>query len=378
VQHDNTKEEAWMAIYPVEPFIPGRKLSQMLYEQAVAPILAVHFPQLVYSAAHVGAGSDVLGFDTPQSTDHGWGPKLGLFVSEADYVEHKETIVRTFGEHLPYEIGGYPTNFVISQDGGWLEPIASRPINHGVMVSTVQEFFEGYLNIDPYAELSATDWLLLPQQLLRTIASGRVLHDGLGELEPIRAKLHFYPRDVWLYLLAAQWQRISQDEPFMGRCGDVGDELGSRLVAARLVRDLMRLCFLIERAYIPYAKWFGTAFARLECAAELGPIFDRVLRAEDWKAREGHLSLAYAAVARMHNTLAITEPLPTQVSTFHDRPYLVIHSDRFVDAIRAAIADEEVRRLPAHLGSIDQFVDSTDVLERSWRIARLRSMYEDE
>jgi hypothetical protein len=40
----------------------------------------------------------------------------------------------------------------------------------------------------------------------------------------------------------------------------------------------------------------------------------------------------------------------------------VLHSDDFVEAIRAAIADEAVRRLPPYIGSIDQFVDSTDVL----------------
>ena len=50
----------------------------------------------------------------------------------------------------------------------------------------------------------------------------------------------------------------------------------------------------------------------------------------------------------------------------------------YVDAIRAAITDEQVRRLPEHLGSVDQFVDSTDVLERDARLARLRPMYEAE
>jgi hypothetical protein len=367
-----------MPIYPVEPFIPGLKLSRMLYEQAVQPLLAAHFPRLVYSAVRMGAGSDVLGFDTPRSTDHGWGPKIELFLAEEEYADLKDPLDKLFREQLPYEIGGYPTNLAPSEDGGWMNPIADGPINHGVLLTTPHKFFREYMNVDPYAELSAVDWLIIPQQKLRTIASGVIVHDGLGRLEPIRDKLRYYPHDVWLYLLASQWQRISQDEPFMGRTGDVGDDLGSRLVAARLVRDLMRLCFLMERAYPPYIKWFGTAFARLECAAELGPILERVLRAEDWKQREQHLSLAYAAVARMHNALAITEPQPTQVETFFDRPYLVIQSGRFVDAIRAAIADEQVRRLPEHLGSVDQFVDSTDVLERDARLARLRAMYEEE
>ena len=367
-----------MPIYPVEPFIPGLKLSRMLYEQAVQPLLAAHFPRLAYSAARLGAGSDVLGFDTPRSTDHGWGPKVDLFLAEEDYVTLKAALDKLFREQLPYEIGGYPTNFAPAEDGGSMQPIASGPINHGVGVWTARAFFESYLGVDASAELNLVDWLRIPQQKLRTIASGHVFHDGLGALEPIRARLRYYPRDIWLYLLAAQWQRINQDEPFMGRTGDVDDDLGSRLVAARLARDLMRLCFLMERTYIPYVKWFGTAFARLECAAELAPILERVLRAEDWKEREGHLSIAYSTVARMHNALAITAPLPTQVETFFDRPYLVLQSGRFADAIYRAIVDEDVRRLPPYLGSVDQFVDSTDVLERDARLARLRAMYAEE
>jgi hypothetical protein len=142
----------------------------------------------------------------------------------------------------------------------------------------------------------------------------------------------------------------------MGRCGQVGDDLGSRLVAARLVRDLMRLCFLVKRRYAPYIKWFGSAFARLDCASDLVPIFTRVLEANSWEERQTHLTTAYEFVAKMHNTLGITEPLKTEVSQYHSRPFLVVHADIFVGAIRAVIKSEEVRVLPEHLGSIDQFI----------------------
>ena len=90
-----------------------------------------------------------------------------------------------------------------------------------------------------------------------------VFHDGLDELESVRRKFHYYPRDVWLYQLAAQWIKIFEDREFVSRCGDVGDELGSMIIAARQVKNLMRLCFLMERKYAPYTKWFGTAFSRL-------------------------------------------------------------------------------------------------------------------
>lgn len=158
----------------------------------------------------------------------------------------------------------------------------------------------------------------------------------------------------------------------MGRCGQVGDDLGSRLIAGRLIRDLMRLCFLIERQYAPYNKWFGTAFASLSCADTLMPIFNEVLSAASWQAREQPLSQAYGAVAQMHNALGITAPIEAKVSPFYDRPFNVIHSNRFVHAIREKITSAEVLALPAHLGSIDQFTDSTDVLHY---LERFRKIY---
>ena len=41
------------------------------------------------------------------------------------------------------------------------------------------------------------------------------------DTKSILEKLSYYPNDVWLYLLSTQWQRIAQEEPFMGRCGYV-------------------------------------------------------------------------------------------------------------------------------------------------------------
>ena len=194
------------------------------------------------------------------------------------------------------------------------------------------------------------------------ITAGKIFYDGLKELEAIRERFAYYPEDIWRYILVGQWARIAQEEAFVGRCGDVGDELGSRIIAARLVRDLMRLCFLMEKRYAPYPKWFGTAFSKLACADELTPVLESVLGASDWREREHHLSRAYELVARMHNGLGITDPLETTVSQFYDRPYLVINGDKFVFAIRASIEDEAMKRFPKYIGSIDQFGDSTDFL----------------
>ena len=361
------------------PFVPGLELSRIFYEEVVRPILDRHVPGLVHGAGRLSSGSDVLGFDTPRSMDHGWGPRTSLFLAEADYSRPlADRIIRVLGDELPFEVRGFPIHLAHNRDGtDVMAHSTTRPIAHGVSVTTVRRFFRRYLDADPLADapLRPDEWLAIPEQHLRTVTAGGVFHDGTGELTRAREQLRWYPRDVWLYLLAAQWRRIEQEEPFMGRCAEVGDELGSRLVAARLVREVMRLCFLMEREYTPYTKWFGTAFRRLACAPRLTPLFEAAVGAATREEREHYLSAAYEAVAELHNGLGITEPIEPRVSRFHDRPFLVIHGDRFWTALRAAIVDEDVRRLPAHLGSITQWVDSTDVLSSPGWFGRLREIY---
>jgi hypothetical protein len=176
--------------------------------------------------------------------------------------------------------------------------------------------------------------------------------------------------------MANQWQRIDQEEPFMARCGDVGDELGSRLVAMRQVSELMRLCFLMERQYGPYYKWFGTAFGQLHCAPMLIPVFHTLFDATDWRTREQHLSAAYLALIRMHNNLSITSFVKPEVSRFYNRPYLVPNASRLVERLHDAIHSPGVRGLPRNIGAIGQFVDSTDVLESVEDMRKLMVIYE--
>ncbi len=360
-------------------FIHGLDLSGLFYEEAVRPVLDSGFPNLPHSAALIGYGSEVLGYDTLRSTDHEWGPRLLLFLSETDHEAYAAPLWDALSRELPPLFRGYSTHFGPPNEEGTRLPEAreSGPVAHKVEVHTVGGFFNAWLGLDPRGESHPTDWLCLPQQRLLEVTAGRVYYDGLGDLGSVRQRLAYYPHDLWLYLLAAQWRRIGQEEPFMGRCGDVGDELGSRVIAARLVRDVMRLCFLMERVYAPYPKWFGTAFGRLACAPTLGPILEHALGATTWKERERYLSEAYEHVGAMHDALGITPPLKARVSRFHDRPYLVIHSDQFVHAIEAEIKDPEVLAVTTPVGAVDQWSDSTDVLSYPSVYRKLRTAYLD-
>ena len=289
-------------------FLPGLELSGYFYHEAVRPLLDQYYPGLQHAAARLDFGSDVLGFDTPMSMDHGWGPKVTLFLREDDFQAYQAEINRRLADDLPREVHSFSTHFGEPlADGGKMAVVDHGPIHHGADITTCVRFFKRYLGVDPSHPLCnplrEIDWLLIPQQRLRTVTAGCVYQDDQGQLEAIRQSLKWYPQDVWLYLLANQWRKIDQEEPFMGRCGDVGDETGSHWVAARLIGEVMRLCFLIERVYAPYTKWFGTGFSRLACAPGMSPWIQNALEGKNWREREEALSQVYVRVAEMTNAL---------------------------------------------------------------------------
>jgi hypothetical protein len=345
-------------------FIPGLKLSRLFYQEAVRPILEKHFPGLVYSAALIGHGSEVLGYDTPRSMDHHWGPQLQLFLTENDYPKYRLDIKNALGNELPHKFMGYSTSFGDPENTGvqLLVEQEDGPVNHRVVIVTPKTFFRHFLNFDPYSEISVTDWLTFPQQELLSITQGKVFWDGLGGLNTLRKKFSYYPQDVWLFLIACQWKKISQQEAFIGRCGELGDELGSRTIAADLVKELMQLCFLFEKTYFPYSKWFGTAFSRLKCAGKLAPVFTTILNSSNNKERESHLAQTYVIVGKLHNSLGITKPVESKITSYFGRPYKVIHAERFSDAAIDAIQDKKLKSIKPLIGSIDQFIDNTDFL----------------
>lgn len=363
-------------------FIPGAELSRRLYDHAVKPLLMRHFPGLAHSAALIGAGSEVLGFDTERSTDHDWGPRLHLFLTADDLAHHGARIDDLLSEQLPATIAGYPTNLIRNEHGTRHLRHTTGRIQHGVVIGELGAWLTGHLGFNPLTGITPRDWMATPAQTLAEVTGGAVHHDGLNLLQAARRALAWYPEDVWRYVLACQWQRIGQEEPFVGRCGEVGDEVGSAIVAARLVRDLMRLCLLINRIYPPYSKWLGSAFARLSEAGKLGATpcatlsatssaslaatFSATLAARDWRDREQHLVVACETIAALHNNLGLSASVDPRARPFHDRPFLVLDAGRFAQALIHGIGDPALRALPL-TGAIDQFVDNTDALAHRTR-----------
>jgi hypothetical protein len=257
------------------------------------------------AAALLGPGSEMLGYDDARSTDHDWPPQVTVFTT-AD--------IRAL---LPRSFEGLSVRGVV--------------VSQGLPAPT-----------------SWPEWLALAWQRIAESVGGVVLRDDDGSLSRDRAHLRWYPDEVWRYVLACQWRRIAQQEAFPGRCAEVGDALGAAVITAAISRDLMHLALLQARVWPPYAKWLGSAFARL-------PEVDALLSA----LLAGDLAAAYPLLAARQNALELCPALDVSVRPYLDRPYPVIGGDRFADALRATLDSLQAWPLT---GSVDQQVDSTDLL----------------
>src|SRR5262245_62390242 len=144
-------------------FIPGLELAGKFYQEAIRPILEADFSCAPYSAALIGTGSEVLGFDTDMSTDHHWGPRAMLFLRECDYDRCASAITESLRRKLPVRFCGYSTNYSEPDPHDHnvqrLQVVENGPVNHRVEARTIRGFFLDYLGFELYQDLEPPDWL---------------------------------------------------------------------------------------------------------------------------------------------------------------------------------------------------------------------------
>ena len=250
VQTCQLERAAESTLTAVTDFLPGIEPRPM----ATTKMLSVRSSTRRHTPRVGGWGSDVLDFDTERSTDHGWGPHLHVFVA-ADDVNAVRVRIR---DGLPDNYRGGPP----ASDGTTSLPAAGSRSSRS-MPGT------GTLRVQPLVprrarcsgscsrSSSSSRWSAAASSTTtsdhsRRSASGpRGTHTMCGCGCSCRVEG------------SAKRRRSSGARP---RSATTSDRRCSRPVG----RDVMRLCFLIERRYAPYSKWFGTAFSQLDAASDVG------------------------------------------------------------------------------------------------------------
>ncbi|MDT5044130.1 MAG: hypothetical protein QOE51_5115 [Actinoplanes sp.] len=331
-------------------FLPGVRLAALFYAEVVRPLLG----DLPHAAARVGPGSDVLGYDSPRSTDHDWGPRLEVFLAVGT---DGAAVSQRLRHELPATFRGWSVHFAPAGARVRSMAPAHGPVEHYVTVTDLGQWCRDLLGFDPRTGVSVAQWLATPWQRLAEMTGGAVFHDDAGDLSAVRDRLRWYPDDLWRYVLACQWRKIAQEEAFGGRAAEAGDEIGSLLVTGRVCREAVRLLLLLGRRWPPYEKWVGSAIRTDPVAPQLLG----ALRAGGFAQREDALCAVLEEAGRRQNALGLALAVDPARRGYFDRPYQVVGADRFAAALVAAIEDRELRERPL-TGAVSQVLDNTDAL----------------
>lgn len=342
---------------------PGASLSCAFFTDEVRPVVQHVLGHVGFLAGRLGSGSDVIGRDDDTSRDHDFGCRLTLLVDD-DAAHRVGDLDEQLEAELPDFFSGHPVRFQTTWDGR---------TRHKIDVHTVHEFAHSRLGFDLRRSLTPTEWLCLTGQSVLEVVGGPVFHDSTASYRTIIDMLSWYPDDLWYFVLASAWQRLSQELPFVGRTGQRGDEAGSRIVAGRLSRDLMHLAFVLNKTWPPYPKWMGTALLDLPDGPALGHTLEKVTSAGGWQERQSAIGQAVEQLAGRQRDVGLPTP-SAAIVPFFDRPYVTTH-EGLVTALTDKIEDDQIRELP-RIGSIEQWCDNVDLLCRPARRAAATRLYE--
>ena len=211
------------------------------------------------------------------------------------------TSTRTSPSSCPTSFAGHPTRFATTWD-----PV----VRHRVQVETARDLAVSRLGVDPTRDLTVgrlavADGPGRPRghRRARSSSTTRASWTAYGE------RLEWYPDDVWRHVVATDWARArARSCPSSAGRRERGDDLGSRVVAARLAGVAMHLGHLLERRWPPYAKWLGTSFAATAAGGRraLAPLQAGVA-ATDWRERESGLVEALRVLSRVQGDAGLPD-----------------------------------------------------------------------
>ncbi|UCG43063.1 MAG: DUF4037 domain-containing protein [candidate division WOR-3 bacterium] len=276
----------------------GIGLSESLFSEVVRPLLQRLFPELLdnISAAILGDGSEVLGYDDEISRDHNFSPRVVLFFEDETF----DRVGSAVAEQLKSGLPGRHAGVELLEHGG----------RSALQVLPLPRHFLEYLGV---AAMPATplDWLKYDEQRLLELTAGRVFHDPSGRLAELRQRFGFFPEQVRLYLLRLAFVRMSECAG-AERAVRRKDLVALRLYAGHFSYFAIKAAHLLERRYCPYHKWMARSLQGLgETGRKMHELVAALLSAATPEAaRTGFLDVLELLGARVTDELGVSRPGP--------------------------------------------------------------------
>ena len=233
----------------------GLEISRAYFDEYGLPMLKDEFPDILphVAAGLCGAGSECLGFDDDLSRDHDFDPGFILFLPGEDKVDRRRAfqLERAYAK-LPAEFMGVARPKIAPVGGS----------RRGVV--RLSDYLVEKTG-SPTGNLTAGDWLSVPEQSLLEVVNGDIFYDGPGELTRVRENLSYYPEDVRRKKLAGNLLLMAQAGQYnYNRCLSHGEEGAAQLAAIEFSRAAVRAVFLLNRRYRPFYKWTFRSMRSLE------------------------------------------------------------------------------------------------------------------
>ena len=344
-------------------FMKGLAINKRFFFQVVKPLLDQNYSDLQYACGLIGPGSDVLGADDLTSRDHNWGLRLIIFLQDKD-VNRKNELNDFFSSKLPKTFENIDVNWSDpSEEDGSRTPTPTKgKINHNITFFTINEYIQYHFKVENLENLTDEQWLLISEQKLLEFVSGEIFKDSFGSITALRKKMSYYPTSIKVLNLLGEWRAIQSEIAFIGRTRMLYDEVGSHLITCRIINRLMRISFILENKYIPYAKWLGSKFYYLQVARELLPLFQQIISSSDWEERENNLVECYLYLAQEMKKLDLISSEIVE-KFYYSRPIKVINIQDILNDLennKGKNHDQKFRR-----GSINQIIPISDTIDDS-------------
>jgi hypothetical protein len=277
----------------------GIELSEGFFRELVRPAIEREFPQVIdgVSAAIIGDGSEVLGFDDESSRDHNFSPRVTLFLEDSLCARSGDGLVGKLRSSLPDEYRGVKLL--------WEEHRSA------VRVLPLPGWFLEHLG-RPALPATAQDWLRCDEQRLVELTSGKVFADPNGRLGKTRQQLEFFPDGVRLFLLRLCLVRMSECAG-AERAVRREDPVALAWYAGYFGYFAIRAGHLLARRYCPYHKWMARSLLSLgEPGRELHGLVARLLgEREPGACRDGFLAVLGHLGDRIAKGLGVPAPKMT-------------------------------------------------------------------